>query len=260
MKKSCKFALCFLAFGLALIILTSPLAAQSNDKGLINYWPIGQGMTYEIDTWGKVLGQSTTTFAGVVNHSVAGNCYLFRTETVVHDLKGDLNSEIKSELFTDVTGKPRFYTVDYIEKGDTTSYQGYLGEYEFIIAEIVDTGVVEYRTNMSPTTVLCDRQSVAQWNLAFYNEGNLDRDEITFSVLIPYLKLRTLMRMERRDDATLKVLGKDVLCKVFYSVRTDEYYYITPQKYVAQIHLPKQGLTYRLTSIKPAEQPGSTEK
>ena len=259
MKKSCKLALCLFALGLS-IILAAPLTAQTKNAKLIDYWPVGQEMTYEIDTWGRVLGHSTTTFVGPVSHSVAGNCYLFRTEVIVHDLKGDINSQSNSELFTDVVGLPRFYTVDYVELGDTTSYQGYLGEYEFVFQEVVDTGVASFTTNMSPTTVLCDKQSVAQWNLAFFNEANLDVDEITFSVLIPYLKLRTLMKMERRDDATIKVLGKDVLCKVFYSLRTDEYYYITPQKYVAQIHLPKQGLTYKLKSIKQTAQPESTEK
>jgi len=63
------------------------------------------------------------------------------------------------------------------------------------------------------------------------------------------------MRMIRQPDEKIKVMGKDVACKVFFSIRTDEYYYITPERKVARVHLPKQNLYYDLMAIekKPTE-------
>jgi len=232
------------------------LAQEEEEKRLNILWKIGEEFTYDITTWNMHLGYSTGHFVGLVDHEVVGKAFLFRTKTEINNLSGELNTSIESELFTQGSGYPGYYTAKYTEGGEVRELAGYLAGITFIFHEREDTLENDFEVNVSPETFICDRQSIPHWNLAFYNVPNIDRDTLHFSVLIPYLKKRAKMRMYRQDNAKIEVMGEEVICRVFFSPRTEEYYYITPERRVARVHLPQQGLNYMLVSIekKPAEE------
>lgn len=231
-------------------IMLIPLSAFAQEEGLLtDFWKMGDRYIYDISVYGTNVGHTSSTFLGPVKHSVVGNKFLFQTETVVGLQNSNVSSRISSDLFTQSRGYPSFYSVTYVEKGDSIKMMGYLDRQGFQFKETKDAVDSEFVINVSPTTVLCDKQSVPQWNLAFFNEHELDRDTIVVYAMIPYLKTRALMSMARQNDTTLVVLGKKTPCKVFFSLRTDEYYYITPDHHVALVTLPKQGLDYRLAAI-----------
>jgi hypothetical protein len=236
-------------------LLQSVAAAQEPPKKLTEFWEIGDEYKYEIKTWNKILGYSSGQFVGMVKHAAVGESFLFRTLTTINDLSGNLVTSIKGEVFTQGSGYPGFYTAEYTEKGQTRKLKGALAGYDFNFIETMDSMESEFKVNISPSTQICDRQTIPHWNLIFFNAPDLERDTIVFSVLIPYLKTRAKMRMIRQPDEKIKVMGKDVACKVFFSIRTDEYYYITPERIVARVHLPKQSLYYDLVAIekKPTE-------
>jgi hypothetical protein len=239
-----------LIFIILIAIFLMPLSVFAQEGQLLtDFWKIGDKYTYDISTYGTKVGQSTGVFLGPVKHSVVGNKFLFQTETVVGFLNGNVASRVKSDLFTQSRGYPSFYDVTYEEKGDSTQMMGYLDKDGFNFKEKEDTTESEFVINISPSTVLCDRQSIPQWNIAFFNETDLDRDTVVFHVMIPYLKKRAMMLMTRQPDSTLVVMGKKTACRVFFSLRTDEYYYITPDHHVARVTLPKQGLKYELVAI-----------
>lgn len=242
-------------------IIFMPLSVLAQDEGLLtDFWKIGDKYTYDISAWGTKVGHSTGTFLGPVKHSVVGNKFLFQTETVVGFQKGNVASRVKSDLFTQSRGFPSFYTATYEEKGDSVQVMGYLDRQGFVFKEKQDTTESEFVINISPSTVVCDRQSIPQWNLAFFNETDLDRDTIVVQAMIPYLKKRAVMTMARQPDDTLVVMGKKTPCKVFFSLRTDEYYYITPDRHVALVTLPKQGLKYELVSIDHVDREAAVKK
>ncbi len=241
---------------LCMIFLLQSLAlAQEAPRKLTEFWEIGDEYKYEIKAWDRILGYSTGQFVGLVRHSTVGESFLFRTVTTIDDLGGNLNTSIKGEVFTQASGFPGFYTAEYTEKGQIRKLKGALSGYDFNFIETIDTVESEFKVNISPTTQICDRQTIPHWNLIFFNAPDLEKDTIVFSVLIPYLKTRAKMRMIRQPDEKITVMGKDVVCKVFFSLRTDEYYYITPERKVARVHLPKQNLYYDLVAIekKPTE-------
>jgi len=233
-------------FSIALI----PLSAFAQDGELLtDFWKIGDRYNYDISVYGTKVGHTSGTFLGPVKHSVVGNKFLFKTETVIGLQNGGFSSRINSDLFTQSRGFPSFYSVTYEEKGDSTKMMGYLDKADFMFKETKDTVESEFTINVSPSTVVCDKQSVPQWNLAFFNESKLDDDTVYVQAMIPYMKKRALMTMIRQPDDTLTVIGKKTPCRVFFSLRTDEYYYITPDHHVALVTLPKQGLKYELVSI-----------
>jgi hypothetical protein len=241
-----------------LFILTITFVFVSNafaqpPEELVDFWEMGTRYTYKISVLETEVGQSTGTFVGLAKHNTVGNKYLFRTETVVKMLSGEISSKVSSEMFTQGEGYPAFYTAEYIEKTDTTNLMGLLTPEGFQFRKMVDTTETSFTVNVSPSTVLCDRQSIPQWNLAFYNKEDLDTDTIVFYVLIPYLERRSVMQMVRQPDSKQVIMGEETNCKVFFSLRTDEYYYITPDHHVALVVLPKQNLRYELVAIEKVE-------
>ncbi|MBD3216739.1 MAG: hypothetical protein GF310_00590 [candidate division Zixibacteria bacterium] len=243
--------LALFTLGLLISNLTSGIAQTPGD--LTDFWEMETRYTYSISTWNTEVGKSTGTFAGIAKHASVGNKYLFRTETIVRMLNGDISSKISSELFTDSEGYPSFYTAEYIEKKDTTSLTGVISPEGFQFQKLVDTTESSFTVNSSPTTVLCDKQSIPLWNLAFYNEPDLEADTIIFHVIIPYLEKRAVMTMVRKPDSIQTIMGEEINCKVFFSLRTEEYYYITPDHHVALVSLPKQNLRYELVAVEKVE-------
>ncbi|HEQ98045.1 MAG TPA: hypothetical protein ENO22_01745 [candidate division Zixibacteria bacterium] len=231
---------------------------------MVYFWEMGTRYIYKISVLDTEVGQSTGTFVGLAKHNTVGNKYLFRTETVVKMLSGEISSKVSSEMFTQGQGYPAFYTAEYIEKTDTINLMGLLTPEGFQFRKMVDTTETSFTVNVSPSTVLCDRQSIPQWNLAFFNKADLERDTIMFYVLIPYLEKRSVMQMVRQPDSKQVVMGEETECRVFFSLRTDEYYYITPDHHVALVVLPKQNLRYELVAVEKvepeAEKPKKTEQ
>jgi hypothetical protein len=97
-------------------------------------------------------------------------------------------------------------------------------------------------------------------NLAFFNKEDLEQDTIVFYVLIPYLERRSVMQMVRQPDSKQVVMGEETNCKVFFSLRTDEYYYITPDHHLALVVLPKQNLRYELVAVEKIEPEAKKQK
>jgi hypothetical protein len=240
---------------LATLGFTGIAGAQQDQKKSKGNWKIGEEFKYEIVLWNQNVGYSTGMFVGPVKHSAIGNALLFRINSVITRPTTQTKIVISSEMFTDGSGHPGFYTAEYIEINQTSSIQGYLEGATFKLKKKIDTTETEFDINISPSTILCDKQSIPQWNIAFNSQPDLDQDTLHFSVLIPYLEKRARMRMIRQPDEKMKVLGQEMTCRVYFSPRTEEYYYITPDKKVARVYLPKQKLNYNLISIekKPLE-------
>jgi hypothetical protein len=243
-----------------ILLFAGNLIAQGTNNSLFDFWKIGDEYKYLVTAYNANVGYSTGTFVGAVKHSEIGNAYLFKTETTIGVPGTGVGSKVTSELFTEARGYPMFYQSEYIDKGETRKLMGYQIKSDFDFKETIDTTQTSFQINISPSTVLCDRQCIPQWNIAFFNEPDVDRDTIIFSVLIPYLKTRARMTMIRQADTTLTVLGKETPCRVYYSIRTDEYYFITPDRHVARVTLPKQGLIYELVSVKAVPPPEPMNK
>ena len=152
-----------------IFVFASNVFAQPPEE-LVDFWEMGTRYTYEISVLETEVGQSTGTFVGLAKHNTVGNKYLFRTETVVRMLSGEISSKVSSEMFTQSEGYPAFYTAEYIEKTDTTNLMGLLTPEGFQFRKMIDTTETNFTVNVSPSTVLCDRQSIPQWNLAFFNK------------------------------------------------------------------------------------------
>jgi hypothetical protein len=124
---------------------------------------------------------------------------------------------------------------------------------EFLFKEQIDTTLERFKVSFSPETIICDRQTIPHWNIAFARIKDLSKDTLVFKVLIPYMKNRVVMTMLRQTDSTIEVMGDSLKCHVFFSLRTDEYYFVSPDRQVVMVDLPKQNLAYRLSAIEDIE-------
>jgi len=249
-----KFSISKLAIVAAsiLFMFVSLLNAQDNDNRLLSYWNIGDKYYYRITMMNVNVGSCVGEFIGKVNHEKAGDCFQFATIT---KFDPKFNIQITSNLYTQKNGYPVAYDAKYNEGKSSFSISGFPDEHEFIFREKKDTLTVQEEVNISPLTLLCDKQCIPHWNLAFYNCPDFGQDTIIFNVLIPYLKKRTFIKMFRQEDQKLDVLGIEINCLVYFSPRTDEFYYITPDKKVARVFIPSQEATYNLTAIEKPKKP-----
>ncbi len=249
-------------FLLLISLIPAPILFAQDDtlqQRLIDYWEIGETLEYNVTTWGRDIGYSRAELVGIVDHASLGRALLFKSETVIKRLTGQVSTRIEGELFTQGLGYPGFYVGQYLENNKRRTMQGRIAQEGFVFMERIGESEQEVPINAPPWSFIVDRQTIPHWNLAFFNEDDLDKDTLKLSILIPYLKKRAIMQFAKKPDKQIEVMGETVNCDVFLSIRTDEFYYITPDKRVARVEYPGQGLEYNLVAITKKEQPPKQE-
>ena len=238
---------------LAVIMSLAVRADAEKQDDLANYWKPGERLIYEVTFAGRTIGSAVGEFVGKVKHGTVGSRYLIdcRTDISVLNLTSDYS--VSSQMYTSDEGRPVYYEVNYVEKGDERSMDGVHGMGEFLFKEFSDTGEARFRVSYSPESVLCDRQTIPHWNVAFSHVKNMTVDTLVFKVMIPYLKKRVVMKMARHPDTTLVIMEDSIKCHTYFSLRTDEYYYVTPDRRVVMVDFPKQNLIYKLKEIMVAD-------
>lgn len=234
------------------VSLTAGAGAEKQDD-LSNYWKPGERLIYEITFAGRTIGSAVGEFVGKVKHATVGDKYLIECNTDISVLNLTSDYSVSSQMYTSDEGRPLYYEVNYVEKSDERSMEGVHGMGEFLFKEFSDTGEARFRVSYSPESVLCDRQTIPHWNVAFSHLKDMSVDTLVFKVMIPYLKKRVVMKMARHPDTTLVIMEDSIECHTYFSLRTDEYYYVTPDKRVVMVELPRQNLVYKLKDVMVAD-------